>query len=200
MGNIIAGFTMSLDGFIADANDEVGRIMRWYRSGDTEVPVFDGAMVFKVSAASAAVLRERFSGTGAIVTGRRDFDVSNAWGGQSPLPAPIFIVTHHPPQEWTHAGSPFTFVTEGVERAVELARQAAGDKRIAIGSSTTTQQCLQAGLLDEIEIDLVPILLGSGVRLFEHLGGPIELEQTSVVVAKDVTHLRYNVVKSSKAS
>lgn len=195
MGNIIAGFTMSLDGFIADANDEVGRIMRWYSSGDTEVPVAGGAMVFKVSAASAAVLRERFDSIGAIVTGRRDFDVSKAWGGQSPLPAPIFIVTHHSPQAWTHAGSPFTFVTEGVERAIELARQAADDKHIAVGSSTTTQQCLQLGLLDQIEIDLVPILLGTGVRLFEHLGRQIELEQTDVVVAKDVTHLRYNVVK-----
>ena len=195
MGKIVAGFTMSLDGFIADANDEVGRIMRWYFSGDAEIPVADGAIVFKVSPASAALLHERFTNTGAIVTGRRDFDVSKAWGGKSPLPAPILIVTHRAPQEWAYAGSPFTFVTDGVVSAIEQARQVAGDKHIVVGSSTTVQQALQAGLLDEIEIDLVPILLGSGVRLFDHLGGPIDLEQTSVIVAKDVTHLRYTVVK-----
>ncbi|MBV9788689.1 MAG: dihydrofolate reductase family protein, partial [Chloroflexi bacterium] len=168
MGKIVAGFTMSLDGFIADAHDEVGGIMRWYFSGDNEMPVSDGAMVFKVSPASAAILHERFNNTGAIVTGRRDFDVSKAWGGKSPLPAPIFIVTHRIPQEWAHADSPFTFVTDGVASAIEQARQVAGDKHITIGSSTTVQQALQAGLLDEIEIDLVPILLGSGVRLFDH--------------------------------
>lgn len=195
MGNVIAGFTMSLDGFIAGSNDEVNQIMRWYFSGDTEFPVAHGSMVFKVSSASARLLRERFSSIGAIVTGRRDFDVSRAWGGKPPLPVPIFIVTHRIPQEWAHEGSPFTFVTDGVESAVEQARQVARGKHIAVGSSTTTQQCLQSGLLDEIEIDLVPILLGAGVRLFQHVGKQIELEQTSVVVAQDVTHLRYNVVK-----
>lgn len=169
--------------------------MRWYFSGDKEIPVSDGAMVFKVSSTSAAILHERFSNTGAIVTGRRDFDVSNAWGGKSPLPAPILIVTHRVPQEWAYAGSPFTFVTDGVASAIEQAKAVAGDKHITVGSSTTVQQALQAGLLDEIEIDLVPILLGNGVRLFDYLGGPIELEQTSAVVAKDVTHLRYTVVK-----
>lgn len=196
MGSTIASFTMSLDGFIADQNDEVGRILRWYFSGDTELQAVDGGMTFKVSPISAELLQKRFSTTGAIVTGRRDFEVSKAWGGTSPLPAPIFIVTHSIPAVWDTPESPFTFVTEGVEHAVELARQAAGDKNIAIGSSKTTQQCLEAGLLDEIEIDLVPILLGAGIRLFENLSSaPLDLEDIGVIHGEGVTHLRFRVVK-----
>lgn len=196
MGKVVAGFSMSLDGFIADANDGVGRLMRWYFSGDTEFPVADGAMMFKLSHVSAELLQERFSTTGAIVTGRRDFEVSRAWGGKPPLPVPIFIVTHTVPQEWAGEGSPFTFVTDGVERAIEQAKRAAGDKIIAVGSSTTTQQCLQAGLLDEIHIDLAPVLLGAGIRLFDRLCiEPIDLENIGVLDAPGVTHLRFRVVR-----
>jgi len=195
-GKVIAAFTMSLDGFIAGPNDEVDRIMRWYFSGDTDFPVADGAMVFKLSRISAELVQERFNTIGAIVTGRRDFDVSGAWGGRPPLPVRIFIVTHTPPQEWAKEGSPFTFVTDGVESAVEQAKRAAGDKNVAVGSSKTIQQCLRAGLLDEIQIDLVPILLGAGIRLFEHLGPePIDLESIGAIEAPGVTHLRFRVTK-----
>ena len=195
MGQVIAAFTMSLDGFIAGPHDEIDPLFRWYSSGDTPFPVAGAERSFKVSQASADVLGERFSSIGAIVTGRRDFDVSQAWGGVSPLGVPIFVVTHRPPAEWSGPGSPFTFVPEGVAHAVALAKQATGAKNVAVGSSTTTQQCLQAGLLDEIHIDLAPLLLTAGVRLFEHLGvEPRELEQIAVVAAPGVTHLRYRVV------
>ena len=196
MGKVTAQFTMSLDGFIAGPNDEVDKIFRWYFSGDTDFPVASANRVFKISRASAEFLREEWGRIGAIVTGRRDFDVSEAWGGSSPLGVPIFIVTHAAPQEWVKEESPFTFVTDGVKRAIEKAKQVAGEKNVGVGGSKIVQQCLKADLLDELQIDLVPILLGEGIRLFDHLGPrPIELESTEVIEGAGVTHLRFQVVR-----
>ena len=107
-----------------------------------------------------------------------------------------FVVTHTVPQEWVYEGSPFTFVTDGVESAVEQARAVARDKNVAVGAASIAQQCIRAELLDEIHVDLVPVLLGGGVRLFEHIGaGPIELENTRVIEGAGVTHLTFRVVK-----
>ena len=112
------------------------------------------------------------------------------------MDVPVVVVTHTVPQEWVKDGSPFIFVTDGVERAVDEAKRIAGDKHVAVGAASIAQQCLKAGLLDEIHIDLVPVLLGQGVRLFEHLGTePRELETTRVIEAPGVTHLRFRVVK-----
>ncbi len=110
---------------------------------------------------------------------------------------PTFVLTHTIPQEqWVYEGSPFTFVTEGVRSAVEQARAVAGEKDVAVGAASVVQQCIRAGLLDEIHIDLVPVLLGGGVRLFEHLGStPIELESTEVIEGAGVTHLTFRVVR-----
>jgi dihydrofolate reductase len=196
VGKVIAEFTMSLDGFIADPNDDIRRLFGWYSSGDTEFKVPSSEMVFKVSQASAELLQDAWGKLGAIVTGRRDFDVSHAWGGRVPFDVPCFIVTHSVPQEWTGEGSPFTFVTEGVESAVAQAKIAAGDKDIAVSGSKITQQCLKAGLLEEIRIHLAPILLGDGIRLFDNLGGePIELGTPKVVPTPAVTHLSYRVIQ-----
>lgn len=196
MSKVTAQFTMSLDGFIAGPHDEVDQIFRWYFSGETDFQASSTDPMFKISRASAELLRKEWSKLGAIITGRRDFDVSKAWGGNSPLGVPIFIVTHNVPQEWVEKESPFTFVTDGVESAIEKAKQAAGDKNVSVGGSTIVQQCLRAGLLDEIQIDLAPILLGAGIRLFDHLGTePIELESTGVIEGSGVTHLRFRVVK-----
>jgi dihydrofolate reductase len=153
-------------------------------------------MVFMVSPQSAQLLREAHTKMGAFVTGRRTFDISNGWGGNPPLGVPTFVVTHSVPQEWVYEGSPFTFVTDGLESAVEQARAVAGDKNVAVGAASIVQQCIRAGLLDEIHIDLVPVLLGDGIRLFDHLGtGPIELESTEVIEGAGVTHLTCRVVK-----
>ena len=153
-------------------------------------------MVFKISRASAELLRESWPEIGASVAGRRTFDIAGGWGGKPPGGGPHFVVTHTVPQEWVKEGSPFTFVTDGVESAVEKAKQAAGDRNVDVISANIVQQCIKAGLLDEIQIDLVPILLGGGVRLFDHLGTePIELERTRVVEAPGVTHLIYRIVK-----
>jgi dihydrofolate reductase len=141
-------------------------------------------MVFRVSPQSAELLREAHSKMGAFVTGRRTFDLTNGWGGRPPLGVPTFVVTHTVPQEWVYEGSPFTFVTDGVESAVGQARAVADDKDVAVSAASIAQQCIRAGLLDEVHVDLVPVLLGDGVRLFEHLGtGPIELERTRLVAA-----------------
>lgn len=196
MGKVTTQFTMSLDGFIAGPNDEIDRLFKWYGSGDVDFPVAGSSMVFKVSQASADYLTEEWGQLGAIVTGRRDFDVSNAWGGETILGVPTFIVTHSPPEEWVGRQPLFIFVTDGVESAIVQAKEAAGDKVVGVGGTTIVQQCLKLGLIDEIQIDMAPILLGEGIRLFDKLGRePIELEQTGVIEGKGVTHLKYRVVK-----
>ena len=202
MGRVITGITMSLDGFVAGPNDGLEkplgdggeRLFKWYFSGDTEMRI-PGAPVFKVSAKSAELFQDAIKRTGAMVAGRRMFDIANGWGGNPPF-APCFVVTHTPPQEWVKENSAFTFVTDGVESAIRQAKQVAGDKDVAVATASITQQCLKAGLLDAIHIDLAPVLLGSGVRLFDYLGiEPIELESTQVVEAPSVTHLTFRVIK-----
>lgn len=197
MGKVSVGFTMSLDGFIAGADDDVSRLFKWYFSGDVVIPAPDSPMVFKVAPPSVEIIHELIGSFGAVVTGRRDFDVSKAWGGKSPLGVPVFIVTHTPPPEWANSEW-FTFVTDGVASALEQAKQVAGAKKVAIGGTTITQQLLNAGLLDEIHIDLAPILLGEGIRLFDHLNHPIELVNTRVIASKDVTHLTFRVIKEQE--
>jgi dihydrofolate reductase len=129
------------------------------------------------------------------VWGRRTFDIARAWGGHPPG-SPCFIVTHTVPQEWVEEGSPFTFVTDGVESAIRQARQAAGEKDVVVCTASILQQCLKAGLMDEIHIDVAPMLLGNGVRLFDHLGTvSIELEGIRAIKAPGITHLGFRVVK-----
>ena len=132
------------------------------------------------------------------MTGRRTFDIAGGWGGNPPggAEAPYFVVTHTVPQEWVKEGSPFTFVTDGVESTVEKAKQVAGGRNVDVMGASIAQQCIKAGLLDEIQIDLAPVLLGGGVHLFDYLGtGPIQLERIRVVEGLDITHLRFRVVK-----
>jgi dihydrofolate reductase len=204
MGKVATGLSMSLDGFIAGPNDGQGqplgeggeRLFEWFSAGDTEYGLPGTEMVFRVSPLSAEMLREAHGGMGAFVTGRRTFDLANGWGGSPPLGVPTFVVTHTVPGEWVYEGSPFQFVTDGVEGAVEKARAAAGERDVAVGAASIAQQCLRTGILDEVHVDLVPVLLGDGVRLFEHLGaGPIGLESTRVIEGAGVTHLTFRVVK-----
>ena len=206
MGKVTMALSMSLDGFIAGPNDgpehplgEGGeRLFAWYGSGDTEFTAPSSTMTAKVSRASAELLRELFGAIGAIVSGRRTFDITDGWGGRHPIDVPVVVVTHTVPQDWVraHEGAPFTFVTEGVERAVAMAKDVAGDKNVAVGAASIVQQCLKAGLLDEVHVTVVPVLLGGGVRLFDHLGSEaIELERTRVIEDPDVTHLTFRVVK-----
>ncbi len=199
MGTVGAGFSMSLDGFIAGANDEVDRVFAWMFQGDqdTQVSIGDESLDLKLTSEGVEQCEDMAHAIGAVLSGRRMFDVAGAWGGKHPLNVPIVVLTHHPPQEWVNKpDSPFTFVTDGVESAVAKARESAGGKSVGVGGADVTRQCLKAGLLDEIGIDLVPVLLGSGIRLFEQIGiEPLELEIVGVTEDIGVTHLRYRIPK-----
>ncbi len=204
MGKVITNLTMSLDGFIAGPNDGPGapfghggeRLFDWYSSGDTEFTMPDGEMTFSISAVSVGLLDEATREAGALVTGRKTFNIANGWSGRHPVDVPVFVLTHTVPEDWVYEGSPFTFVTDGVESAVEQAKAVAGDKDVGVGAASIAQQCIRAGLLDEVLINLVPVLLGDGVRLFDLLGiEPIQLENIRVVEGTGVTHLHFRVIK-----
>jgi dihydrofolate reductase len=205
MGKVVFNMTMSLDGFVAGPNDGPDNplgdggeaLFTWYNSGDTDYKMPGGDWLFKISAASAAHLDEAIKAAGVLVTGRRTFEIANAWGGRHPVDLPVVVLTHHAPEEWVNKpGSPFTFVSDGIESAIQQAKAIAGEKNVDVSTATTLQQCLKAGLLDEIDIDLVPVVLGGGVRLFENIGDvPLQLELISTVQGQGVTHLKYRVVK-----
>ena len=138
-----------------------------------------------------ALLQDVGKNLKTILVGRRTFDIAGGWGGAHPLGVPVFILTHHPPDGWDDA--PFTFVTEGIESAVSQARAAAGDGIVGISGADVVQQCINAGHVDEIAIDLVPVLLGKGVSYFANIGTPTELEGPHVVEGDGVTHLSYRL-------
>jgi dihydrofolate reductase len=203
MGKVVFNMTMSLDGFVAGPNDSPENglgdggesLFNWYFSGDTEVKISEGTPVLKVSQKSAKILKDSIKKYGAGVWGRKTFDIAGAWGGHPPG-SPAFIVTHHVPQEWVREGSPFIFVTDGVESAIQQAKQAAGDKDVVICTASILQQALREGLVDEIHVDVAPLLLGKGVRLFDNFGeSPIHLENIRTIEAPNVTHLGFRVVK-----
>ena len=196
MGSVGTGFSMSLDGFIARPNGDVGPLFDWYFTANASHEISTGDHSFNVSDEGAELIEQASHATGALVTGRRGYEVANAWGGKHPLDVPIFVVTHTPDQAWMKEGSPFTFVTDGVESAIRQAQAVAGAKTVAVASASIVQQCLRLGLLDEIHIDLAPVLLGSGIRLFDHLDGlEIRLEDAEVSTGPGVTHLTYRVRK-----
>jgi dihydrofolate reductase len=199
MTKVIAIMSMSLDGYVADANDGVAEVFDWYFSGDVEVPTASGTsgMTFRVSAPSAEHLRSLTAEVGAMLTGRRTFERADGWGGRHPWGIPAFVVTHEVPDGWPRPGSTVEFVTDGIENAVARAKSAAGVKSVGVHGADTIQQCLNAGLLDELQIDLAAVLLGGGVRLFEHLAkAPLVLGNPTVVTGVGVTHLRYPVQTS----
>jgi dihydrofolate reductase len=191
MSTLIANMSMSLDGFVDDAGGGVGPLFAWYARGDHATRMPGDGREFRTSRASARVLREGVAATGALVCGRRLFDATRGWGGRHPVGAPVFVVTHHPPTDWPHPG--FTFVQDGVAAAVEQASAVAGEGRVAVASADVARQCLELGLLDEIHVDLVPVLVGAGKPWFAGLAGVVELEDPAITPGEGVTHLRYRV-------
>jgi dihydrofolate reductase len=201
MGKVSAGATMSLDGFIAGPNDSgFDLLFKWYGAGDVEVPMPDataGVPPPHVSQASADLMRREQAEYGALVVGRHLYDLTNAWGGRHPLNVTTVVLTHAPPDDRPFADENFVFVTEGIEAAIARAKEIAGERTVGVNGGQMARQALEAGLLDEVGIDLVPVLLGEGTRLFAGPGlSPLELEgPTLVVQGTGVTHLRYRVIK-----
>lgn len=195
MSQLIAIMSMSLDGFVADPDDGVNEVFDWYfHSGEVEVRAGGSdVMTFRMSEASAGHVRELTSGLGAVLTGRRTFDKAGGWGGNHGW-GPAFVLTHEIPDGWPRPGSTVHFVTDGIESAVRQAKAAAGGKSVGVHGADTIQQLLNAGLLDELAIDIAAVLLGSGVRLFDHLdAAPAVLGDPTVTAGVGVTHLRYPV-------
>lgn len=195
MSQLIAIMSMSLDGFVADPDDGVNEVFDWYfHSGEVEVRAGGSdVMTFRMSEASAEHVRELTSGLGAVLTGRRTFDKAGGWGGNHGW-GPAFVLTHEIPDGWPRPGSTVHFVTDGIESAVRQAKAAAGGKSVGVHGADTIQQLLNAGLLDELAIDIAAVLLGSGVRLFDHLDAvPAVLGDPTVTAGVGVTHLRYPV-------
>jgi dihydrofolate reductase len=193
MGTVIAQASMSLDGFIADTNDQAGPLHDWYYNGNAEVTGTD----FHTSPASAGYLRAAWSAIGADVIGRRLFDLTNGWNGRPAVGDAVFVVTHQPPADWPYPDAPFTFVTDGLPSALAQAQAVAGDRDVSITPGNIAGQALQAGLIDEIRIDLVPVVFGAGVRYFgDYAGSPLLLDDPQIVQGDRVTHLHYRLRKS----
>ena len=195
MSKVVAIMSMSLDGFVADRDDGVDEVFDWYfTSGDVEIHT-GGAhpMTFRVSGPSAEHIRSRTSELGAVLTGRRTFDRAQGWGGNHAW-GPAFVLTHHIPAGWPRPDSTVHFVTDGIESAVNQAKAAAAGKSVGVHGPEIIRQCLNAGLLDELSIDIAAVLLGSGIRLFDQLAGtPMVLGNPTVIPGVGVTHLRYPV-------
>ncbi len=199
MSKVYTGASMSLDGYIAGPGDSgFDHLFQWYGNGDVEVPTADPDMTPRMTPASAEHWHSIMDMTGALVVGRHLFDFTNGWGGNHPIGKPVVVLTHSVPDGWPREDAPFTFVSEGIERAIETARELAGDKGVAVNGGQIARQCLDAGLLDEVWVDLVPVLLGDGTPFFPELtGAPYALEgPLSVTEGKAVTHLRYRVTRS----
>jgi dihydrofolate reductase len=201
-GKVIAAVAVSLDGFVAGPGDSPeqplglhgDRLFTWFYNGDTPGRFYPW---MKMSAASAAAFDGFIARIGAVITGRRTYDVAQAWHGQGEVPgAPLFVVTHQVPDQVPLADPPYTFVTDGIASAVRQALAAAEGRDVRLMGASIVQQCLSSGLLDELTIELVPTLLGRGVRLLDGLQpGAAGLEVVRVVDAPGVTHLTYQILR-----
>jgi len=197
MATVIWDVSMSLDGFIADPKDNPGRVFDWYFKGDTRSVYSSSTLDFKLSHEDAKYFDDGAKLLGAIVAGRRTYDVSQAWNGSFFVTVPFFVLTHKQPVRVPSGTTKFKFVTDGIESAIKQAKAAAGNKIVGIMGANTAKQCIESGLMDEIHVHISPFLLGDGVRLFFHEGANlVELERTKVIQSSlGVTHIHYKVIK-----
>jgi dihydrofolate reductase len=197
MGKVVASASMSLDGYIAKQDNTIGRLFDWYQNGDVEVPTVTPGITFHLTPQSAEYWQAWTSQLGALVCGRTLFDVTNGWGGRHTMDAPVVVVTHDPPADWiqAHPDAPFSFVTDGVQSAIAKAQAIAGDRTVAVTAGTIAGQCLELGLLDEVAIDLVPVVMGGGRPFFGELSADDKLfDDPRVSIQGDrVTHLVFRV-------
>jgi dihydrofolate reductase len=192
---------VSVDGFIADKNDDVGPLHEWYFSGDTPITgegdqEFDhsgAGSVFKVSSASAEYVRSMWDAIGVIVMGRHLFDLVNGWEGQPPTGDHVVVVSHRPKPEGWHPQASYVFV-DSVTAALDKAQELAGQRTVAVNAGEVGGQILAAGLIDEVAMDVVPVVFGSGKRYFGSIDRQHPLEDPHVVIQGDrVLHLRFKV-------
>jgi dihydrofolate reductase len=190
---VVFDISMSLDGYITAANVRADEPM-----GDGGERLHEWA--FGEDERSNELLAEAAEGLGAVICGRNTYDHSVPWWGADgptgPARKPVFVVTHSEPEEHPDNGV-YTFVTHGIERALEEASAAAGGKTVAVmGGAHLGRQFIGAGLVDEISLHIVPVLFGGGIRMFDELGGEhIQLEAIGVDVTPPATHMRFRVVK-----
>ena len=194
MATVVCELSMSLDGYVATASDGVDEVFEWYEAGPVEIRTADPDLTFHVDEASAAHVRGTMGRVGALISGRRTFDMTDGWGGRHPADVPVVVLTHRDASEWRarYPDAPFTFTSDVCE-AVRLAREAAGDGLVWIHGPNVGQQLLAIGEVDEIVVNLAPVLLGSGVPFFGALPAPVRLPDPEVVEGSRVTHLRYRV-------
>ena len=191
MSRSVLYMSMSLDGFIAGPDDDAGqglgrggeRLHDWLGEGD-------GPTAFRPTGPSAEVYDELMA-TGAVLVGRRTFDHARQWAGDHHDGVPIFVPTRGEPGE--PASDRVHYVTDGIESAMAQAKAAAGERNVLVHGAGAAQSCLRAGVLDELEIHLIPVLLGAGRPLFATLGDPKRLELTRLIDAPGVTHLHFQV-------
>jgi len=198
MGKVVAAASMSLDGYIAKQDNTIGHLFDWYDNGDHEYRTESPDITFHLNNASFEYWSSWVSTLGALVCGRTLFDFTDGWGGQHTMGMPVVVVTHHEPTEWTdaHPGAPFTFVDD-VEAAVGEAQRIAGDQVVAVAAGTIARQCLELGLLDEVAVDLVPVVMGTGRPFFGELSiDDVKLGDPTTCVRSDrVTHLVFPVLR-----
>ncbi|NLP84149.1 dihydrofolate reductase [Microbacterium sp. CFH 90308] len=196
MGKVVTSASTSLDGFVAFPNDDPGPLFDWYGAGDVEVVNAGDLPPFHLTQTSADYWREWTSRLGCLVVGRHLFDITDGWKGQHPLGVPFVVLTHEAPTDWAHAHTGNAhFVTDGIEAAVAKAQQIAGDKTIGVAAGTVAGQALAAGLVDEVAIDLVPVVLGDGHAYFAGID-PSEVrlgDPTVVIPSARVTHMVFPV-------
>ncbi|WP_198293547.1 dihydrofolate reductase family protein [Algoriphagus resistens] len=196
---VIAVMSMSLDGFVADSDDGVAEVFNWYFTGN-EVEIDSGGadfMTFSLTHASAAHYTSLVNELGAVLTGKRTFEVAKGWGGNHGW-GPAYVLTHNVPDGWPRPDSNVHFVTDSLISAVRQAKDAAAGKSVAVHGANLICQCLNTGLVDELQIDIATVLLGSGVRLFDQLKNtPYVLGNPAVITGKGVTHLRYPVLRKA---
>jgi dihydrofolate reductase len=189
MSTVVMHNVVSVDGFIADHDDDIGPLFDWYGNG--EHPLAGGGAM--VSKASADYVQPIWDAIGALVVGRHVFDITNGWEGKPPGGDHIVVVSHRPRPEGWHPDAPFHFVDD-VRAAIAKAKELAGERTVAVAAGDVGGQAFALGLVDEVAMDVVPVVFGSGKRYFGQVDSQHLLEDPDVVIQGDrVLHLRFRV-------
>jgi dihydrofolate reductase len=190
MSTVVMHNVVSVDGYIADQDDQVGPLFDWYSNGDTALT--EGGEL-KVSQASAEYVRPMWDRIGSMVIGRHLFDMTNGWEGTPPAGEHVVVVSHRPKPDGWHPEASYHFIGD-VAQAIAAAKELAGERTVAVAAGNVGGQALALGLVDEVAMDVVPVVFGTGKRYFGPVDGQHLLEDPDVVIRGDrVLHLHYRV-------